>query len=69
MDITEKQLAQMIDHTLLKPYATEADLHQLLEECINYHFKMAAINSGVTAYCHSVLKGTGVHTGAAISFP
>ena len=30
---------------------------------------MAAINSGVTSFIHSQLKDTGVHTGAAISFP
>ncbi len=67
--MNELELAQMIDHTLLKPYATEDDLRKILEECKQYHFKMAAINSGVTAFCKAVLAGSGVHTGAAISFP
>jgi deoxyribose-phosphate aldolase len=69
MNMTELELAQMIDHTLLKPYATEEQLKQICDECKTYHFKMAAINSGVTAFIHEQLKGSGVHTGAAISFP
>lgn len=62
-------IAIMIDHTNLKPYASDEDLRRLCEEAQQYHFRMVAINSSRTAFCHSLLKGTDVHVGAAISFP
>ena len=65
----EKTLAQMIDHTLLKPDASEQQLKVLCDQCKEYHFKMAAINSGVTKKVAEFLKGSEVHVGAAISFP
>lgn len=69
--ITKKQLAAMIDHTNVKPYATEEDMYKLCDEAIKYGFAMVAINSGQTQRCHEYLKskGSNVHTGAAISFP
>lgn len=59
----------MIDHTNLKPYATREDMKQLCEESKQYHFKMVAINQVQTKYCATLLKGTDIHVGAAISFP
>ena len=73
MDIskmTVEQLSGMIDHTLLKPYATEENFKKLCDEAAKYHFKMVAINSAtVVEMCRDFLKGTDVHIGAAISFP
>ena len=65
----EQTLAQMIDHTLLKPDASDEQLRILCDQCKEYHFKMAAINSGVTRKVAEFLKGSEVHVGAAISFP
>ncbi len=62
-------LARLIDHTNLKPYATRADMKKLCEEAKAYHFKMVAINQVQTEYCASVLKGTDINVGAAIGFP
>lgn len=67
--IVKEQLAGMIDHTFLKAFATHADLDRLCREAMEHHFAMVAINSSPVAYCKSILKGTGVHVGAAISFP
>ncbi|MGB4985809.1 MAG: deoxyribose-phosphate aldolase [Erysipelotrichaceae bacterium] len=67
--ITKNELAQMIDHTNLKAYATDADMKKLCEEAKEYNFKMVAINSGQSKRCSEYLKGTSVHTGAAIGFP
>lgn len=66
---TIDDLCQMIDHTNLKPYATREDMKQLCEEAKQYHFKMVAINQVQTKYCATLLKGTDIHVGAAISFP
>jgi len=66
---TEKQIVSLIDHTLLKPEATQADL----ESCIS-----TAIAADVMAMCirpmdvkHSAeaLKGTAVRLCTVIGFP
>jgi deoxyribose-phosphate aldolase len=62
-------VASLIDHTNLKAYASDADLKKLCEEAMTYHFRMVAINSSRTAFCHDILKDSDVHVGAAISFP
>jgi deoxyribose-phosphate aldolase len=67
--IDEKTLAGMIDHTNLKAFATEKDFEKLCQEAKEYHFAMVAINPYPVAFCKSILKGTGVHVGAAIAFP
>lgn len=67
--ITREQLAGMIDHTFLKAYATCADFDRLCGEAKENHFAMVAINSSPVKYCKKLLAGTGVHVGAAISFP
>ena len=66
---TIEQLAQFIDHTNLKPYASYEDMEKLCIEAKTYNFKMVAVNSVQSGLCSSYLKGTGVHVGAAISFP
>lgn len=62
-------LSRFIDHTNLKPDAAKEDMERLCKEAIKYHFKMVAINQTQTKLCASLLKGTDVHVGAAISFP
>ena len=63
------QLAQMIDHTNLKPYASREDMKLLCDEAKAYHFKMVAINQVQSALCSDYLTGSDVAIGAAISFP
>ncbi|MBB5183793.1 deoxyribose-phosphate aldolase [Catenisphaera adipataccumulans] len=65
----KEKICQMIDHTLLKPYASSSDLKQLCSEAREYHFKMVAINSYPVKMCKEFLKGSDVHVGAAIGFP
>lgn len=67
--MNKKELAGMIDHTLLKAYATNEDFEKLCQEAKTHQFKMVAINSSPVSLCKDYLKGTGVHVGAAISFP
>ncbi len=68
-EITGGQLAGMIDHTLLKAFATEPDFDRLCQEALENQFAMVAINSYPVRYCKKILAGSGVHVGAAISFP
>ncbi|GAA5422631.1 deoxyribose-phosphate aldolase [Tetragenococcus halophilus] len=69
INLTVKQLANKIDHTLLKADAQEADFEKLCQEARSYGFKMVAINSYPVALCKKLLDGSLVHVGAAIGFP
>lgn len=66
---TVAELARMIDHTYVKADATREQMEKLCREAKEYHFAMAAINSGQTALCADWLKDSDVHVGAAIGFP
>lgn len=68
-EITKEQLASMIDHTNLKAYAVEEDFKKLCKEAVENGFAMVAINSAPVKLCKTLLQGTKVHVGAAISFP
>ena len=67
--MTVNELAQMIDHTNLKPYATKDDFRKLCDEAIQYGFKSVAVNTYPVSMCAEMLKDSKVLTGAAISFP
>jgi deoxyribose-phosphate aldolase len=69
MTMEKKDLAQMVDHTQLRAYAVKEDFEKLCKEAADYGFKMVAINSYPVELCSKLLKGTGVHVGAAIGFP
>lgn len=67
--ISKKELANMIDHTLLRADATKEEFQQLCQEADSYGFKMVAINSAPVKSCREFLKDSPVHVGAAIGFP
>lgn len=69
MELTKEKLANMIDHTYLKPFAVKADFEKLCQEAMDYNFKMVAINSYPVKQCREFLKDSPVHVGAAIGFP
>ncbi len=69
MGITVKEVAAMVDHTILKAFATETDFQKLCDEAKEYGFKSVAINTYPVAMCRRMLMGSEVLTGAAISFP
>src|SRR5918912_1589929 len=61
--------ASLIDHTLLKPEATEDDIRRLCEEAARFRFASVCVNpTWVRASaCH--LHGTGVPVCTVIGFP
>jgi len=63
------ELANMVDHTLLKADAKKAAFEKVCQEADDYGFKMVAINSAPVAFCKELLKESPVHIGAAIGFP
>ena len=66
--ITPKDMAKMIDQTLLKPYASTEDFRAFCQKSAEYHFKMVAINSAPVLKCKEFLRGSDVLVGAAIGF-
>lgn len=62
-------LAGMIDHTLLKAEATEADIRKLCGEAAEWKFASVCVNPAWVAYAAKQLKGTGVMVCTVIGFP
>ncbi len=65
----EPDLARMIDHTLLKPDATTAEIQKLCAEAKKYSFASVCINPGYVPLCAKLLKGTDVKVCTVIGFP
>lgn len=64
-----KQLAQAIDHTLLKPEATLEDIVLLCREAEEYAFKAVCVQPYYVAACAEALKATEVKVATVIGFP
>jgi deoxyribose-phosphate aldolase len=62
-------LARYVDHTLLKPEATEEQVNKLCEEAAKHHFYSVCVNSSWTEQCARKLGGTGVKVCAVVGFP
>jgi len=62
-------LAKYIDHTLLKPESTQAQVDKLCAEAIEYKFYSVCVNSTWVANCARKLRGTGVKVAAVVGFP
>jgi len=62
-------LAQYIDHTLLKPDASEAQIRQLCKEAAHYRFATVCVNPTWVRLCARLLKGTGVGICTVAGFP
>ncbi len=64
-----KDWASLIDHTLLKPEATESDIRRLCEEAAKFSFASVCVNPTWvrSSACH--LRGTGVPVCTVIGFP
>ena len=67
--LTPAGLAAMLDHTLLKPEATHAQVKRLCEEAATYRFACAMVNGCWLPLAAEQLRGTGVPIGVVIGFP
>ena len=67
--MSEKQIARMIDHTLLKPDSTKEQILQLCEEAKEYEFATVCINPSWVRTAAKELKGTSVGVTTVIGFP
>ncbi len=62
-------LASIIDHTLLRPDATEAEIVQLCEEARRYRFAAVCVNPNWVPLCTRLLRGSGVRVATVVGFP
>ena len=63
------ELNKYIDHTLLSPDATEAQVNTVIKQAIGNHFHTVMINPYWVAKTHQALEGTDVVTATVIGFP
>ena len=63
------QLAQIIDHTLVRPDATLDDLTEACENAKKYGFACVVVNSGHVVRACDLLSGTQVKVCAVAGFP
>ena len=65
----KKTIASMIDHTLLKPEATPAQVEKLCAEAAEYHFASVCVNPVYIPLAARLLDGTGVKVCCVVGFP
>ncbi|GAA0063131.1 deoxyribose-phosphate aldolase [Clostridium sp. CTA-1] len=63
------KLSKYIDHTLLKPQATEKDILKLIEEAKTYDFASVCVNPSWVKLAHKNLKDTDVKVCTVVGFP
>ena len=63
------KLNKYIDHTLLSPEATEAQVEKVIKQAIDNHFHTVMINPCWVAKTHKALEETDVVTATVIGFP
>jgi deoxyribose-phosphate aldolase len=61
--------ASLIDHTLLKPEATDEDIKKLCAEAAKYHFASVCVNPTWVRVAACALQGSGVPVCTVIGFP
>ncbi|MCX7717240.1 MAG: deoxyribose-phosphate aldolase [Candidatus Sumerlaeaceae bacterium] len=64
-----EDLAPYIDHTLLKPGATESEIEKLCDEARRYRFASVCVNTSYTELCARLLAGSGVMVCSVVGFP
>ncbi len=68
-NISLDDIPSYIDHTLLKPDATPAEITNLCREARQYAFHAVCVNSGFVPLCASALSGCAVKVCAVVGFP
>lgn len=64
-----RETAKLIDHTLLKPEATYAEIDQLCDEARQYGFASVCVNPIFVARCAQRLRGASPKVCTVIGFP
>ncbi|MBD3290698.1 deoxyribose-phosphate aldolase [candidate division KSB1 bacterium] len=62
-------ISKYIDHTLLKPEATSANIEKLCQEALTYGFAAVCVNPVYVKYAHSLLINSEVAVCTVVGFP
>jgi len=65
----KEEMAKFIDHTLLKPEATEEQITVICKEALENKFASVCINPSQVVLCSKLLKNSGVKVCTVIGFP
>lgn len=62
-------MARLIDHTMLRAFATEVDIRELCDEALQYNFATVTVNPAWTSFCAKKLAGSPVGVNTCVAFP
>ncbi len=65
----DRSIARLIDHTILKPEATRADVNKLCAEALRFEFASVCVNPFWTALAAAELRGSSVKVCTVAGFP
>jgi deoxyribose-phosphate aldolase len=69
MPLTESEIARLIDHTLLKPDATQDEIRKLCAEALQYEFASVCVNPWNVAQAAELLRASAVKVCTVVGFP
>ncbi|MBP7826935.1 MAG: deoxyribose-phosphate aldolase [Verrucomicrobia bacterium] len=67
--LSAAEVARLIDHTLLKPDATRAQIETLCAEARTHHFGAVCVNGTHVPLARHALEDSGVKVAAVVGFP
>ena len=65
----ESDIARLIDHTLLKPEASRADIQKLCQEALKFGFASVCVNPWNVSQAAEILRGSPVRVCTVVGFP
>jgi deoxyribose-phosphate aldolase len=65
----DRNIARLIDHTILKPDSVRAEVRQVCEEALRFEFASVCVNSFWVPFVASQLKGSPVKVCTVAGFP
>ncbi len=65
----DASIAALIDHTLLKPEATEDDIRRVCDEALQYSFASVCVNPYWVPVVSAILEGSPVKVCTVVGFP
>ena len=69
MNLTPAEIAQLIDHTLLKADASRDEIQKLCREALEYDFASVCVNPWNVPQAADILRGSGVKVCTVVGFP
>ncbi len=67
--MNRKELAKMIDHTILKPDATKEQIEKLCKEALEYNFASVCVNPSNVKLAANILNNSEIKVCTVIGFP